>query len=448
MSSTDNHRVLLIDDNPAIHEDFKKILVGESAETAQLSDARSAFLSAGAAAPSTPSTAETGAAAFEIDSAMQGQEGHEMLCAACDEGRPYAMAFVDMRMPPGWDGVQTIAKLWERDPNLQVVICTAFSDYSWDETVEALGKTDRLLILKKPFDAIEIVQLASALTEKWNIAARERVLTDDLKRAKQEALAYAASLETVNQALVTSKAAAEMAAEMKTEFLVRVSNEVSTRLGEVLEAILGYENGQVEGLTPPAELELVLDICRSLLVTTGEVLDVTMLESGRRHMEAEEQSVQTLLDDLMEEFRWAAEEKALALEVTVDPSVPSVVNIEAKRVMQVLHTLVRNAIIYTEQGRVHIAVSTEDRPSWGIPGIVFEISDTGPGISAERLRTIFDPLSIDVSHCDETGSGFSLGLAKRLMALLGGDLMASSEPGRGSVFTLALPAGLSACAPR
>ncbi len=76
-----------------------------------------------------------------------------------------------MRMPPGWDGVQTIQRLWEVDPNVQVVICTAYSDYSWEEISKKLGLTDRLLILKKPFDPVEITQIATSLSEKWSLNA-------------------------------------------------------------------------------------------------------------------------------------------------------------------------------------------------------------------------------------------------------------------------------------
>lgn len=79
------------------------------------------------------------------------------------------MAFVDVRMPPGWDGIETTAKIWEQDPELQIVICTAYSDYSWDEMVARLPQSDQLLVLKKPFDTIEALQMAHALTEKWRL---------------------------------------------------------------------------------------------------------------------------------------------------------------------------------------------------------------------------------------------------------------------------------------
>src|SRR3984893_5934016 len=77
------------------------------------------------------------------------------------------MAFIDMRMPPGWDGLETIQRLWELDPHVQVVICSWHSDYDWTEVVARLDHSDKLLVIKKPFEPIEVLQCANALTRKW-----------------------------------------------------------------------------------------------------------------------------------------------------------------------------------------------------------------------------------------------------------------------------------------
>ncbi|MGP8199378.1 MAG: response regulator [Limisphaerales bacterium] len=111
---------------------------------------------------------------YEIDSAYQGQEGVALVDKARAEGRPYAMAFVDVRMPPGWDGVETTSRIWKICPDTQIVLCTAYSDYSWDEMMAKLDYSDRLVILKKPFDAVEVLQLASAMTEKYRLSLEAR----------------------------------------------------------------------------------------------------------------------------------------------------------------------------------------------------------------------------------------------------------------------------------
>src|SRR5207302_5572824 len=123
---------------------------------------------------------------FQIDSAFQGQDGLQKVRDAMASYDPYALAFIDVRMPPGWDGVETAANIWKVDPDLQVVICTAYSDYSWDEMIAKVGQSDRLVILKKPFDNVEALQLANALTEKWRLLQQVRSKIEDLEHAVAE----------------------------------------------------------------------------------------------------------------------------------------------------------------------------------------------------------------------------------------------------------------------
>ncbi|MBI5382923.1 MAG: response regulator [Opitutae bacterium] len=172
-------RILVIDDTAAIHEDFRKILRPEPTPNPRLHAALSAVLG--------PREETTRRKNFEVDFAFQGQEGLDLLRLAKAANRPYALAFVDMRIPPGWDGIETIRHLWQEDPSLQAVICTAYSDYSWNQTLQALGHTDNLVILKKPFDNIEVLQLAHALTQKWaatRVARARLIALDELVRQR------------------------------------------------------------------------------------------------------------------------------------------------------------------------------------------------------------------------------------------------------------------------
>ena len=214
--STDrNRRILVIDDNRAIHDDFRKILAPGLALSAGLDQTETELFGH-------PTNAQT-QTQFEVDTASQGQEALELVKKAVAERRPYAVAFVDIRMPPGWDGVETTRKIWEVDPDLQIVICTAYSDYSWNEMFEKLGQSDGLVILKKPFDTVEAFQLAHAFTEKWwllqqsrkkmselestvadrtreLLAANEQLKTEMAERAQaEEALRHAQKMEAVGQ---------------------------------------------------------------------------------------------------------------------------------------------------------------------------------------------------------------------------------------------------------
>jgi diguanylate cyclase len=170
------HRLLVIDDNPAIHEDYRKILVRD--EQAAMSAAEAALFGEDSPATERPT--------FDVVSALQGREGVELARQALAEGRPYSVAFVDMRMPPGWDGLETIENLWQIDRDIQVVVCSAYTDYDWLELLSRLGHSDKLIVIKKPFEPIEILQSASALSRKWqnarslqhHVEALERTITD------------------------------------------------------------------------------------------------------------------------------------------------------------------------------------------------------------------------------------------------------------------------------
>ncbi|MCC6747805.1 MAG: SpoIIE family protein phosphatase [Deltaproteobacteria bacterium] len=228
-----NRRILVIDDNPAIHDDIRKVLMPATPRLAELS-ALEAELFGGeqVAGPE---------ASFELESAFQGQQGLTLLEDAVAAHRPYAMAIVDVRMPPGWDGVETTGHLWKADPRLYVVLCTAYSDYSWDETVRALGQTERLLILKKPFDTVELLQLAHALTEKWNQKQESEAQLASLKAEATEHEERLQSLSTQLQAAAISHLEQELsiATRIQTQILPRVLQapglEVAARMAPVSE---------------------------------------------------------------------------------------------------------------------------------------------------------------------------------------------------------------------
>ncbi|MBV7547599.1 EAL domain-containing protein [Pseudomonas sp. PDM26] len=155
-----NRRILIIDDAPAIHADFRKTLTPSTRDEVDLDSLEHSLFG----------TAQSPRLTFQVDSAYQGKEALELVERALADSRPYALAFIDMRMPPGWDGLETIEHLWNADPNLQIALCTAYTDYSWEAMAERLEFGDQLLILKKPFDTLEIRQMANALTWKWQLA--------------------------------------------------------------------------------------------------------------------------------------------------------------------------------------------------------------------------------------------------------------------------------------
>ncbi|MGB7747309.1 MAG: response regulator [Verrucomicrobiia bacterium] len=204
-----NDRILVIDDNPSIHEDIRKILGGREKQNEAFNSDKTLLFN--------DEIPEFEQPRFEIDSAYQGQEGLDKVQQASEAGRPYALAFVDVRMPPGWDGIETISRIWKTYPDLQVVICTAYSDYSWTEMIRQIGRSDSLVILKKPFDNIEVMQLAHALTEKWLLSHQVKSRLHDLDQAVSQ---RTSELQSANEQLKK-----EIAERMQVEKALRLSEE-------------------------------------------------------------------------------------------------------------------------------------------------------------------------------------------------------------------------------
>jgi two-component system cell cycle sensor histidine kinase/response regulator CckA len=189
MQTHDIYRVLVIDDNPDIHDDIRKILAAEASPPGSLALGETNVPREDAAGRQVPR--------FEVGCTHQGEEGLAQVTRARNSGHPYSVAFVDMRMPPGWDGIETIGQLWKADPALEVVLCTAFSDSALRESLRQLRRTDQLLVLKKPFDHLEVQQLAAALSEKWRLAREAQTFFDnleDLVKARTVELQHSLSL--------------------------------------------------------------------------------------------------------------------------------------------------------------------------------------------------------------------------------------------------------------
>ena len=218
--STDslNRRILVVDDNPSIHDDFRRILQLDT-ESEALERARSAlFGDASLIQAHEP---------FQVDCADQGQVALDLVQAANNAGRPYAVAFVDMRMPPGWDGLETIEQLWKVDAGLQAVVCTAYSDQPWGEIRERIGRTDKLLILQKPFNGIEALQLATALCWKWDLANKAVGQLHELSRLVEE----------------------------RTTELQRANQQLTDINGALMRTVVNLESAQTEILRKNGELE-------------------------------------------------------------------------------------------------------------------------------------------------------------------------------------------------
>lgn len=456
-----NRRILVIDDNPSIHDDFKKILAGSRGISDLVEDRSVLFAEAPPFGPTHT---------FEVDCANQGQVGFTLVEQAVRNERPYALAFVDMRMPPGWDGVETIERLWQVDPHLEIVICTAFSDHAWEQVLERLGHlNEHLLILRKPFDTIEVQQLANSLTAKWQLARQADLRLEDLstlveqrtaalratnvqlqndivrRREAEQQLAQAAEeltdknteLAQTNAELSEARDQALASVRAKSEFMAVMSHELRSPLS----VIIGYASLALEeafGNLSDAQVGVMQKIdrhARNLHDLINSVLDFSRLEDGRLPIDLQEVQVSQLLDDLQAENLVWREKPHLACDWQTQSALPCL-STDPGKLKVVLKNLISNAVKFTEEGGITICTTVRD------DGIQFRVSDTGIGIPEDDLPLIFEPFrQLDSSDSRRYGgTGLGLHIVRRLIELLGGTITVTSQVDDGSTFQIWLPA--------
>jgi len=439
-----NRRILVVDDNKAIHADIRKILLPSQSGQDDLRATEAALFGEAENQSKLPR--------FEIDSAYQGKEGFELIEKSLVENRPYAMAFVDVRMPPGWDGVETTATIWAKYPDLQVVICTAFSDYSWEQMLQRLGYSDRLVILKKPFDCIEVLQLAILMTEKWRLYQQAQLRLCDLERMVLE---RTAALEATNSKLAqanhelilatekTQKLAqtALMASKAKGDFLANMSHEIRTPMNGVLGMVdlLLHTN-----LTPDQ-----LDSCKiiktsadSLLRIINDILDFSKIEAGKMQVEKVEFDLYETITSSVKLLAPQAQAKGLDLSFVIDPCIGSTLVGDPTRIRQILLNLLNNAVKFTEKGKVDLEVSRFDETADDIQ-LRLAVTDTGIGLSEEDQTKLFQSFSqADASTTRRFGgTGLGLAICRKLAEMMDGAINVASSPGKGSTFSVTVKLG-------
>ncbi|MBL1269300.1 MAG: response regulator [Halomonas sp.] len=255
-----------------------------------------------------------------------------------------------------------------------------------------------------------------------------------LVREMRESTAIRRNQEKLGRQLEVTAKQAQAANQAKSDFLAMVSHEIRTPLN----GVIGMSELLRESASP-AQVEdyanTIHDSANQLLAMINEILDFSKIEAGHLTLETSPTELKPLVDSVVVLFAPRAKMKGLALKVNVDALVPAWVLVDAGRLRQILLNLIANAIKFTDQGEVSIQVSST------VEHLLFEISDTGCGLSEEQQQRLFEPFQ----QADESvarrfgGTGLGLAICKRLSEAMQGRLGVRSQLGQGSTFWCELP---------
>jgi two-component system, NtrC family, sensor kinase len=457
LQTWDNRRILLVDDQEQIHEDYRKILAPDDSHGRELDDVASDFFGDEESASSPNELSRRELPGFSLTSAFQGQEALEMVKQSLEAGTPYSLALVDVRMPPGWDGIETIEHVLRVDSEIQIVICTAYADYVWEDIHDKFGASDNILFMRKPFDSTEVQQLACTLTEKWNLARQARMKveeletiadqrTSELQKSNRELQNAMMDLKRTQGQLIQSEKMASLGS-----MVAGVAHEINTPIGAVasmhgtlvlaidkLRAVLAEDCPEDDPRSKKLKKAMNVIGEANRVISSGTERVTTIVKRLKSFARLDEADLKTVdihqgLDDTLEiahhELKYNVDVIRNYGEVPEFSCYPSKLN----QVFLNLFMNSRQAI--GDKGT--LTISTQSENGWAI----IEIADTGKGIKPENLKRVFDPGF--TTKGVGVGTGLGLSIVYQIIEEHMGQITVDSEIGVGTTFRIRLPLDLS-----
>lgn len=403
-----NRNILIIDDDHDLWQAYREVLSQQSGwkegATQELTDLLGPERSNAAT--------ET---VFDLQCAPQGREGFLLVQQAIADNQPFSVAFIDIRMPPGWDGMETARQIRAIDPNIEIVIVTAYSDRTRREIVQTVGAPDKLLFLRKPFDPEELYQLALSLSSKWTLVFQEKQL-------------QAQSLQS-----------------QKLEAIGTLAGGIAHDLNNVLTPIIGY--AQI-GCAETKDNDSLQEYFTSIVQAgkrAAELIKQILTFSRRLPLTPQVVNLNDVINDLMKMLkRLLPEDIDLTLDLAEEIGR---INVDVGQMEQILINLVVNARDAVDaHGRITVStrkiitageeMDVEGQPVRGAYCLL-EVSDDGHGMDEKVRQRIFDPFYTT----KEPGKGTGLGLPTVYGAVKQhhGRLRLATSPGRGTTFSIYMP---------
>jgi signal transduction histidine kinase len=422
------YRVLVADDERSVLDAYRTVFgeIAAQGGDSHLANLEDELFNTAAA------TAAEAAPFFAPVLCRRGEEAIDTIMSARQERIEFPVAFLDVRMPPGIDGIETAARIRALDPAINIVMVTAYADTHPRKIAELVQPFDKLFYINKPFQATEIQQFALALSEKWKAEQQ-------LRQVNQDLLLRCRELEAMHANLREARERAETANKAKSIFLANMSHELRTPLN----AVIGFADVMRKETFGPIGndryRQYLADISHSsehLLEVINDLLDFSKIEAGKLEVVIEDVDLADLLQSVAGMLRPQADQRKVALEYEPPAGTP-IVRADSYRLRQILLNLLSNAVKFTQaSGRVTLSATRRETGELSI-----SIADTGIGMSATDLTAALEPFQqVDQGLARRyEGTGLGLPLARRLSELLGAKLALTSEVGKGTEAVVTFP---------
>ncbi len=445
MKLNDEHKVckiLIVDDNQDIHKDFKTIL--NPPQPGEVEQLEAEIFGQKLAS----SRLEYN---YELHFASQGQEALELVRRSIDHCEPFQLAFVDIRMPPGWDGVETIEQLWAVDEHLQVVLCSAYSDYSWEKINTRLQHTQNLLYLKKPFDISEVAQMASTMTRKWMMTKAALAKQSELETIVQK---RTEELHRINQRLKAEvEARRELSKQLiraqKMEAIGTLAAGVAHDLNNILSGIVSYPELVMLSMRPQDPNYAKLELIQQTGLKAAAIVQDMLTLSRRAVSQQEEVDLGVVVDDYLKSPEWVKIKNLythINIETDISAGLSRVIGAKSQIAKSLMNLVSNAAEAMPKAGTITISTKecTLDKGHDGyelIPAgkyVLLSVADTGDGIENKDLEHIFEPFYTK-KVMGRSGTGLGLAVVWGVVHDHEGYLDITSTPGVGTHIDLYFP---------
>ena len=371
---------------------------------------------------------------YTIFTAVSGKEGLEILSK-----NDIQLVISDQKMPQ-MTGVEFLEKVTENFPNTVRIILTAYSDT--EDIMRAINKCGIFRYLVKPWNKDEMLLTIDKALETYSLRIENRQLVKALKSANEsletKVKERTSELMASNKDLKRAKEQAEAATKTKEQFLSTMSHEIRTPLNAIIGMTHLLKNNNLEG-EMAENVEILEFSAQNLLSLINSVLDISKMEAGKMAFEQAAFDLPALIQHTVEIFKARADEKNILLRSNIDKNIPSSLLGDSTRLSQILNNLIGNALKFTDEGTVTITVRLLCHKTEKVE-LLFAVSDTGIGISPEKINTIFEDFSQAAEDTSRKYGGTGLGLAitKQLVELQGGAINVMSTMMVGSTFSFQL----------